>query len=160
MARLHRFGLGVLLLAASAALAAAAPPSAAVRYLSADQVYLDAGSAAGFAEGDTLKVLRKGQVSATLLVLHAAEHSASCRLLTGKAPVLGDRVQGVARGETAAPPPVDTTPPVVVPPPTASARLLVTPERLVPGKRASAWAPPMTTASVIRPASRSRVPRP
>ncbi|MCB9513704.1 MAG: hypothetical protein H6694_05240 [Candidatus Latescibacteria bacterium] len=106
MARLHRFGLGVLLLAASAALAAAAPPSAAVRYLSADQVYLDAGSAAGFAEGDTLKVLRKGQVSATLLVLHAAEHSASCRLLTGKAPVLGDRVQGVARGETAAPPPV------------------------------------------------------
>ena len=55
MARLHRFGLGVLLLAASAALAAAAPPSAAVRYLSADQVYLDAGSAAGFAEGDTLK---------------------------------------------------------------------------------------------------------
>ncbi|MGE0347326.1 MAG: hypothetical protein AB7N73_14510 [Gemmatimonadales bacterium] len=32
--------------------------------------------------------------------------------------------------DTVTPPPVDTTPPVVVPPPTASARLLVTPERL------------------------------
>src|SRR5690606_38136104 len=32
--------------------------------------------------------------------------------------------------DTVTPPPVDTTPPIVVPPPTASARLLVTPERL------------------------------
>ena len=87
-----------LLLLTIAAAAQAGPPQARIRYLSAEQVYLDAGLAAGFAEGDTLQVLRKGQRVATLLVLHAAERSAACRLLQASAGLNpGDSVRGVER---------------------------------------------------------------
>ena len=101
---MHR-GLLLLALLGAAATGQAAPPEARVRYLSAEQVYLDGGSAVGFAEGDTLQVLREGKVVATLLVLHAAEHSAACRLLeTRIALASGDRVRGAERGSAPTPP--------------------------------------------------------
>ncbi len=108
---MHRFipALAFLL----AASAAAASPEARIRYLSAEQVYLDAGLAAGFAEGDTLGVLREGRTVASLLVLHAAEHSAACRILASRvALAAGDRVRGVQR----------SAPPAVAVPPAAPRR--------------------------------------
>ncbi len=52
-----------------------------VKYLSAENVYLSAGSAAGLAVGDTLAVLDKGKTIATILVNYVAEYSASCSVI-------------------------------------------------------------------------------
>lgn len=102
---MRRGVLLLLTLLGAAATGQAALPEARIRYLSAEQVYLDGGSLAGFAEGDTLQVLREGKAVATLLVLHAAEHSAACRLLeTRVALAPGDRVRGAERGGATPPP--------------------------------------------------------
>ncbi len=64
-----------------------------VRYLSKENVYLDAGSLAGIVEGDTLQLTHSGRSVAQLLVLFTAEHSAVCLTLPGGAtPRIGDSV--------------------------------------------------------------------
>ena len=84
------------------ALLLAAPAAARefkVRYLSADFVYLDAGTVDGLAPGDTLLVSRRGERVATLAVAHAAEHSASCRVLAASTAVQpGDAVRPLRDG--------------------------------------------------------------
>lgn len=53
-------------------------PQATVRYLSADNVYVDAGRAEGIVAGDTLVVERGGRALGRLVVVRVAEHSAAC----------------------------------------------------------------------------------
>ena len=77
-----------------------------VRYRSAEAVYLDAGGAAGLAEGDRLVVLRSGGVIAELEVVFVADHSASCRLLSERQTVTeGDLVEPLGGASPAAPDP-------------------------------------------------------
>ena len=72
----------------------------AVSYVSAESIYLDAGLGIGLAVGDTLAVLRGGEVVARICVLHAATHSASCRVIdSARQPRPGDRVVGSWRPE-------------------------------------------------------------
>lgn len=84
------------------AVARAGGPAFTVEYLSADNVYLDGGRAAGLEEGLRLQVLEGSTVVAELEVVYAAEHSASCRTLSETRPVRpGDRAFVV--GEVAFP---------------------------------------------------------
>ena len=65
----------------------------AVRYLSSDHVYLDAGSNAGLSVGMTVRVVRDGEAIAELEVVFTAGHSASCRIVSKvKDIVVGDTV--------------------------------------------------------------------
>jgi hypothetical protein len=80
-------------LALFALCAGAAPASLEVSYLTADRVYLDGGDRQGLAAGDRLEVAREGRHVATLEVVYAATHSASCRVLDAVSDVrVGDRV--------------------------------------------------------------------
>ena len=77
------------LLAAAAACAADPAdipdaPRAKVSYVSAEQVYLDAGRADGLRTGDVLRILRRDAPVTEITIEHLAEHSASCRI-TGDA---------------------------------------------------------------------------
>jgi len=54
----------------------AAAEDAKVSYVSPDHVYVDQGTTAGFASGDTLVVTRDGRAVAMLVVEFAAGHSA------------------------------------------------------------------------------------
>jgi hypothetical protein len=114
-----------------AAAQAAAPgeaPTIAVRYRSADTVYLDAGRAAGLAEGERIEVVRDGEVVAVLEVVFLAEHSASARVVEASGEVReGDRVRRLAG---APPPPAEDTPPsTTLPPPRRVVRTPPRPER-------------------------------
>jgi len=96
--------LGMTVPPVARAAAAADPgvaPRIAVRYLSADHVYLDAGLAEGVAVGDTLTVARDGRAIATLVVVHAADHSASCTVVFAAEPVRAGDAVAAARGRTA-----------------------------------------------------------
>lgn len=53
-----------------------------VRYRSAETVYLGAGTTSGLAVGDQLTIVRSGELIAHIEVVFAAEHSASCKVLT------------------------------------------------------------------------------
>lgn len=100
--------LGTLLLATAAG---AEERTCAVRYLSAEHVYLDAGAAAGLAVGQRVQVVRDGAAVAELEVVYAAEHSASCRVVGEAAGVeVGDRV--VYEAAAAAAPEVSAAAPV------------------------------------------------
>jgi hypothetical protein len=99
-----------LILAGAAGAAGAEEVTCGVRYLSAEYVYLDAGSGAGLAVGMTVRVVRDGRAVAELEVVFTATHSASCRVVSGVsenvAPITaGDRVvyevAGSAETETA-----------------------------------------------------------
>ena len=65
----------------SGALAQVEENTCAVRYLSAEHVYLDEGTTAGLAIGTQVDLLRDGKVFAQLEVVYAAGHSASCVVL-------------------------------------------------------------------------------
>jgi len=103
-------GRVILFAALLAGLALAAPQRAwtrsiecKVRYLSSESVYLDAGAAAGLAEGDTLRVVRKGATVARLRIVFTADHSAACVLLPGgEAPRVGDAALGLRETTEAA----------------------------------------------------------
>jgi hypothetical protein len=85
----------------------------AVRYRSADTLYLDAGTAAGLDVGDRLEVLRGGRAIAEIEVIFAAERSASAKILSERDAIQpGDRVRLL--GE-AAPPPQPAVPPATAP---------------------------------------------
>ncbi|MFH1842589.1 MAG: hypothetical protein ABIF77_05235 [bacterium] len=73
--------------------AAGEEPACRVRYLSADHVYLDAGSAIGLAVADTVRLQRGDQTVATAIVAYVATRSASCTLLEVSSPIeIGDVV--------------------------------------------------------------------
>lgn len=56
-----------------------------IKYLTAEYVYLDAGSSAGLAVGDVLYVVRsQEQVIAKIEVVFVAENSASCKILSSQ----------------------------------------------------------------------------
>lgn len=95
----------LVLLAAALLVSAAAAKEATcgVRYLSADHVYLDAGSAAGLVVGRTVRVVREGQTLAELEVVFTAEHSASCTIISKTGDIrTGDRVVYEASDSAAA----------------------------------------------------------
>ncbi len=81
MTRTAGFLLAFAVLCAAWSPASAQETRCEVRYLSADHVYLDAGSAAGLAAGQRVRVVRDGADLAELEVVFAAEHSASCRVV-------------------------------------------------------------------------------
>lgn len=66
--------------------------SCSVEYVSAQHVYLDAGSAAGLAPGMQVRVVRAGETIARLEVIYTARSSASCKVL--------DSTREVAPGDT------------------------------------------------------------
>jgi hypothetical protein len=77
----------------------------AIRYLSAEHVYLDAGSGAGLAVGMTARVVRDGQAIAELEVVFTAEHSASCKIISSMGEIRpGDQVVYEMASSAAAPP--------------------------------------------------------
>lgn len=86
-----------VLAALLSALALAVPSPAAesechVRFVSAENVYLDAGSAAGLDVGVKVRIVRGGRAVAELEVAYVAEHSASCRVVSGAGGInTGDR---------------------------------------------------------------------
>ena len=65
----------------TAGLAQVEESTCAVRYLSAEHVYLDSGTKAGLAVGTKVALMRGGKVFAELEVVYAAGHSASCLVL-------------------------------------------------------------------------------
>jgi hypothetical protein len=72
--------------------AAQADAACGVRYVSAEHVYLDAGRLAGLEVGAAVRVVRDGTEIAELAVVHVADHSASCRVVTVTEDVVpGDR---------------------------------------------------------------------
>ena len=98
------FFLGLLL-----ALPLMAQNPIAVRYRSADTIYLNAGRTAGLEVGDRLEVVRGNEVIAEIEVLFTADHSASCRVLNERKPIQpDDRVRQI--GETAPEPAPAPTP--------------------------------------------------
>jgi len=56
-------------------------PGIKVKYISAENVYLDAGSVYGLAIGDTLKITRNGATIGKILVKYVSEYSASCQII-------------------------------------------------------------------------------
>jgi hypothetical protein len=114
--------------------AARSAPSFQVSYRSADAVYLDAGRAAGLAEGDRLEVVRDGEAIAEIEVVFVAEHSASCRPLEERQAIrAGDTVRPLgtlAPPAAAAPAPEETGPAAAEPaPPPAPREPVSTAER-------------------------------
>ena len=69
------------ILAAAAPVRAADESACAVKYLSAEHVYLDCGRLGGLEEGMTVRIVRDGKEIATLQVEYAADHSATCKVL-------------------------------------------------------------------------------
>ncbi len=93
MRRQHARLLAVVVLAL--ALASASPAAAAeakVAYVSGSTVYVDAGSSAGLAVGDTVQLVRAGAVLGTLKVTYVTEKRASCSFEGNLAPAVGDVV--------------------------------------------------------------------
>lgn len=92
--------LGALIFALAGA--ALAGDDFAVRYRSAETIYLDAGRLAGLAEGDQLDVLRAERIIGQIEVTYVADHSASCRLLREVVPIQeGDRARRLGDADAA-----------------------------------------------------------
>ena len=108
----------------------------AVRYRSADTIYLNSGRAAGLEVGDRLEVVRGNEVIAEIEVQFTAEHSASCRILKErKAIQADDRVRRVG-DTTPAPKPSAPAPPAPTPEatPPRSPSVFGTPDRFQPSR--------------------------
>lgn len=83
--------MGAMLLAVALPVLAA-ETECHVRYVSIDNIYLDAGSAAGLDVGVKVRIVRDGKAVAELEVAYVAENSASCRILSGAGAInTGDR---------------------------------------------------------------------
>ena len=82
---IRRLALGIALLVAAPAVrsASAVEATCAVRYVSFQHVYLDAGSEAGLSPGMQVQVVRGGAVVARLEVIYTARSSSSCKVLDG-----------------------------------------------------------------------------
>ena len=107
---LHSVFLALALVAglAGARSAVAAEAECHVRFVSAENVYLDAGSAAGLDVGVKVRVVRGGKAVAELEVAFVAENSASCRIISSTGAInTGDRALFEPMA-AAAPAPADT----------------------------------------------------
>lgn len=96
-----------MLPAIPASRALAAESECHVRFVSAENVYLDAGSAAGLEVGLKVRIVRGGKAVAELEVAYVAENSASCRIVSSEGAInTGDRAvyEPVAAIAPAAPP--------------------------------------------------------
>jgi hypothetical protein len=109
--RISRHLLILWFLCAAPAMAGAQEGRCAVRYLSADHVYLDAGTAAGLATGQRVRVVRGGADVAELEVVFAAEHSASCRVVSSTGEIRPDDVVVFQPDPTLVAPAVVASPP-------------------------------------------------
>jgi hypothetical protein len=113
-----------LLLAATAAVA----ETPAINYISAENVYLNAGRHAGLVAGARVEVVRGGKTVAILEVIHVSSNSASCRIVEQSSPPrVGDAVSFT---------PVDETPPTE-------------PERLATRTTVSATPGPAPTKNIV-----------
>ncbi len=56
----------------------------AIKYISADKVYIGGGKANGISVGDKLQIVENGKMVAKLKVVFVADHSASCEIISGK----------------------------------------------------------------------------
>ena len=76
----------------------------AINYISADAVYLNAGSHAGLQIGARVQIVRDGRTIAILEVVHVSSNSASCRVVEQtEAPRVGDAAVFTAVAAPAAP---------------------------------------------------------
>jgi hypothetical protein len=67
---------------------------AEIKYISAELVYLNSGSSAGIAVGDTLDILHKSKRIGQVVVANVSEAAASCRIIRStQPPAIGDLVQ-------------------------------------------------------------------
>jgi hypothetical protein len=94
--------------------ASAAEKRYSIKYISGENVYLDAGTADSLAIGDRLKILTGDSTSAELEIVFVAENSSSCKILSKKIPPkVGDKAimnVAVPRQELeASTPPVETS---------------------------------------------------
>jgi hypothetical protein len=106
---LVRILTALLMLAATTA--AAEERICGVKYVSAEHVYLDAGTVAGLTAGMQVKVVRGTDNLALLEVVFTAEYSASCKILSSTGEILpGDTVVFDAVEEAENPSPVVTAP--------------------------------------------------
>lgn len=108
-----------------------------VKYLSAEHVYLDAGSAAGLIAGLPARVVRGEQTIAELEVVFAAGFSASCKILTSTGDVVAGDVVVYFPVQAAEPPPERT----VAPPPVRTRQFAPKPSLPVsePGPRLTGY---------------------
>lgn len=101
----------LFLVAGAAGTAGAEERSCGVKYVGAEYVYLDAGSAAGLQAGQPARVVRGVDTIAGLEVVFTAEFSASCKVVSGSRGILvGDIVVYDAVVEAEAPPPAAAAP--------------------------------------------------
>ncbi len=127
----------ILIIIPSALLAQnSALPVYHVKYVTGENVYIDAGSADSLAVGDRLAIKRADSSIAQIEIAFVADHSASCKIVgTGQGVMVGDLVQQIQA--TTPPPqvvtihPVDTTAAV-----TATAQPVQVPQ--TPAKRPGA----------------------
>jgi hypothetical protein len=97
--------LALLWVLVAARQAVAAESECLVRFVSTENVYLDAGTAAGLQVGSRVRIVRGGKAVAELEVAYAAENSASCRVIsTSVAIAAGDRALYEAEAPVAAAP--------------------------------------------------------
>ncbi|MFZ0390146.1 MAG: hypothetical protein WAN36_06765 [Calditrichia bacterium] len=77
-----------------------------VKYISAENVYLDQGKAAGLMLGDTLMVAGQNQTTVNIIVEHLSEYSASCRIIKGNSADLepGMEVRRISERAVSRPP--------------------------------------------------------
>lgn len=69
-----------------------------ISYISKENIYVDKGKKSGLSIGDTINVLRDGEIIANLKVLYVAEHSASCAVSNQKVKLnIGDKAEFLFR---------------------------------------------------------------
>ena len=69
-------------------------PDFQIRYLSADHIYINAGSADGLNVGDRVSVKRENKIVTELEVIYVSAHSASCEISGEDAAlVAGDHIE-------------------------------------------------------------------
>ncbi|OGC96698.1 MAG: hypothetical protein A2W25_03385 [candidate division Zixibacteria bacterium RBG_16_53_22] len=73
-------------------------PQFNVKYISNENIYIDAGLSDSIAVGDTLEIIKSDSVHAVMEVIFAAEHSASCRIIRAAGPIqVGDKARSRPR---------------------------------------------------------------
>jgi hypothetical protein len=71
--------------------------SYSVKYLSSENVYLNAGQADGLAVGDHLTITSSGKCRTEVEIVFAADHSASCKVVSGDCTLaVGDKAERIA----------------------------------------------------------------
>jgi len=100
--RILKFTANIILAVAALSAAQRAARQANVKYLSGENVYVDAGTADSLRVGDRLKIIRNDTLVAVLEIAFAAEHSASCQILTSVGAIeIGDKATLEDRAATA-----------------------------------------------------------